>query len=102
MIIYNVTINVSEEVHDEWLNWMKQEHIPQMLDTGKFLNAMMTKVLVQEPMGGVTYSVQYKAESKAMLERYYQEDAENLRAQSQRFKDKTVFFRTELEVISEQ
>ncbi|HIB36827.1 MULTISPECIES: DUF4286 family protein [Mesonia] len=102
MIIYNVTINVSEEVHDEWLTWMKQEHIPQMLDTGKFLNAMMTKVLVQEPMGGVTYSVQYKAESKAMLERYYQEDAENLRAQSQRFKDKTVFFRTELEVISEQ
>lgn len=102
MIIYNVTINVSEEVHDEWLAWMKQEHIPQMLDTGKFLNAMMTKVLVQEPMGGVTYSVQYKAESKAMLERYYQEDAENLRAQSQRFKDKTVFFRTELEVISEQ
>ena len=102
MIIYNVTINVSEEVHDEWLTWMKQEHIPQMLDTGKFLNAMMTKVLVQEPMGGVTYSVQYKAESKAMLERYYQEDAENLRAQSQRFKGKTVFFRTELEVISEQ
>lgn len=102
MIIYNVTINVSEEVHNEWLTWMKQEHIPQMLDTGKFLNAMMTKVLVQEPMGGVTYSVQYKAESKAMLERYYQEDAENLRAQSQRFKGKTVFFRTELEVISEQ
>lgn len=102
MIIYNVTINVSEEVHNEWLTWMKQEHIPQMLDTGKFLNAVMTKVLVQEPMGGVTYSVQYKAESKAMLERYYQEDAENLRAQAQRFKDKTVFFRTELEVISEQ
>lgn len=102
MIIYNVTINVSEEVHDEWLTWMKQEHIPQMLDTGKFLNAMMTKVLVQEPMGGVTYSVQYKAESKAMLERYYQEDAEKLREESKRFKDKTVFFRTELEVISEQ
>ena len=102
MYIYNVTINVSEEVHDEWLTWMKQEHIPQMLDTGKFINAIMTKVLVEEPMGGVTYSVQYKAESKAMLERYYQEDAENLRAQSQRFKDKTVFFRTELEVISEQ
>ena len=71
MIIYNVTINVSEEVHDEWLTWMKQEHIPQMLDTGKFINAIMTKVLVEEPMGGVTYSVQYKAESKAMLERYY-------------------------------
>ncbi len=102
MIIYNVTINVSEEVHDEWLTWMKQEHIPQMLDTGKFINALMTKVLVEEPMGGITYSVQYKAESKAMLESYYEENAEELRSISKRFKDKVVSFRTELEVISEQ
>ncbi|MBW2961941.1 DUF4286 family protein [Mesonia aestuariivivens] len=102
MIIYNVTINVSEEVHSEWLTWMQQEHIPQMLATGKFKNAIMTKVLVEEPMGGVTYSIQYKAENKATLQRYYEEDAEKLRKEAQRFKDKTVFFRTELEVISEQ
>jgi len=101
MMIYNVTINVNESVHVEWLAWMQQEHIPQMLDTGKFTNALMTKVLVQEPMGGITYSVQYKTESKAMLERYYTEDAEKLRAQSKKFKDQVLAFRTELEVITE-
>ena len=102
MIIYNVTLNVQEDIHDEWLKWMKEEHIPDMLDTKKFTKALMTKVMVQEPMGGITYSVQYTAESKEMLERYYSENAEELRAKSKPYEGKFVAFRTELEVISEQ
>ncbi len=102
MIIYNVTINVQEDIHDEWVKWMKEEHIPDMLDTGKFTKALMTKVLVQEPMGGITYSVQYTTENKKMLERYYEENADDLRARSKNFEGKFVAFRTELEVITEQ
>lgn len=102
MYIYNVTINVLEDAHDEWLQWMKEEHIPQMLNTGKFTKALMTKVLVEEEMGGITYSVQYTTKDKATLEAYYKENAEELRAASKRFKDKFVAFRTELEVVSEQ
>lgn len=102
MYIYNVTINVVEEAHDDWLQWMKEEHIPQMLDTGKFIKALMTKVLVEEEMGGITYSVQYTTRDKATLEAYYEENASELRAASKRFKDKFVAFRTELEVICEQ
>ncbi|GAA4311963.1 DUF4286 family protein [Pontixanthobacter gangjinensis] len=102
MIIYNVTINVQEDIHDKWVKWMKEEHIPDMLDTKKFTRALMTKVMVKEPMGGITYSVQYTAESKEMLERYYSEDADDLRARSKPFEGKFVAFRTELEVISEQ
>lgn len=102
MYIYNVTINVVEEAHDDWLQWMKEEHIPQMLDTGKFIKALMTKVLVEEEMGGITYSVQYTTRDKATLEAYYEENADELRAASKKFKDKFVAFRTELEVISEQ
>ena len=102
MIIYNVTINVQEDIHDKWVKWMKEEHIPDMLDTKKFQKALMTKVMVQEPMGGITYSVQYTAENKEMLERYYTENADDLRAKSKPFEGKFVAFRTELEVISEQ
>lgn len=102
MYIYNVTINIQEDVHQEWVEWMKKEHIPDMLNTGKFVKALMTKVLVDEELGGITYSVQYTAESKAHLERYYQENAESLRAKSAPFEGKFVAFRTELEVISEQ
>ncbi|CAL68446.1 DUF4286 family protein [Christiangramia forsetii] len=102
MIIYNVTINVQETIHDKWLKWMQEEHIPDMLATKKFTKALMTKVLVQEPMGGITYSVQYTTESKAMLEKYYEENAEELRSKSKAFDGKFVAFRTELEVITEQ
>ena len=102
MYIYNVTINVVEEDHEEWLQWMKEEPIPQMLDTGQFTKALMTRVLVEEAMGGITYSVQYTTKDKATLEAYYNENATELRAASKRFKDKFVAFRTELEVVSEQ
>ncbi|MFC7357806.1 DUF4286 family protein [Jejudonia soesokkakensis] len=102
MYIYNVTINIENTIHDTWLQWMKEKHIPAMLDTGKFSKALMTKVHVEEEMGGITYSVQYTTDSKATLEKYYTEDAPTLRAQSKPFEGKFVAFRTELEVICEQ
>lgn len=101
MYIYNVTINVDESIHDRWLKWMKDEHIPDMLATKKFTKALMTRVMVEEEMGGITYSVQYTTESRDMLQRYYQEDAQTLRAQSKPFQGKFVAFRTELEIVSE-
>ena len=73
-----------------------------MLATGKFHKALMTKVQVEEEMGGITYSIQYRTDSKATLQKYYEENAETLRSQSARFAGKFVAFRTELEVISEQ
>ena len=102
MIIYNVTINIDEDIHDVWLDWMQKEHIPQMLATGKFTKALMARVMVEEEMGGFTYSVQYTTQSKAMLQRYYIENAENLRSQSKPFEGKFGAFRTELEIVSEQ
>lgn len=101
MIIYNVTINIDDSIHNEWLTWIK-EHIPQVLATGKFSEAKLTKVLVEEEMGGTTYSVQYRAKSREDLDDYYQQDAERLRQDGlKRFADKMLAFRTELEVIDE-
>jgi len=101
MIIYNVTINVDESIHQEWFNWI-QIHIPKVLSTGKFTEAKLTKVLVEEDMGGVTYSVQYRAKSREDLDRYYKEDADKLRQEGlSKFADKMLAFRTELEIIDE-
>ncbi|MBC2844114.1 DUF4286 family protein [Winogradskyella flava] len=100
MIIYNVTVNVDKSINKEWLDWIK-EHIPQVLATGKFKEAKLTKVLVDDDEAD-TYSIQYRAHSREALEAYYTEDAERLRADGlQRFADKSLAFRTELEVIDE-
>ena len=102
MYIYNVTINIEESVHDKWVKWMQETHIPDMLATRKFINAKMCRVLVEEEMGGITYSVQYTIKDKETLQKYYDEDAETLRRESLKlFADKFVAFRTELEIISE-
>lgn len=101
MIIYNVTVNVDDSVKEEWLHWINI-HIPQVLATGKFLEAKLTKVLVEEELGGTTYSIQYRAKTRTALEEYYRDHAERLRQDGlKRFADKTVAFRTELEVIDE-
>lgn len=102
MIIYNVTTNIHESVHEKWMIWMQHKHIPEMLATGKFSSAKMARVLIEEEMGGVTYSVQYATYSRETLQKYYQEDAPTLREEGLKlFGDKMLSFRTELEVISE-
>lgn len=101
MIIYNVTASVDASIHEEWLTWIK-EHIPQVLATGNFTEAKLTKVLIEEEMGGVTYSIQYRAKSREDLDNYYQNDADRLRNEGlSKFADKMLAFRTELEIIDE-
>lgn len=100
MIIYNVTSNIEELVHEHWLIWIK-EHIPQVLASGCFTKAKLTRVLVDEHQG-VTYSVQYHAKNREDLERYYNNYANALRKDAlQLFGDKVLSFRTELEVMDE-
>lgn len=100
MYIYNVTINVEQSVHDKWLPWMKEEYIPKMLSLGKFTNALMTKVMVEEEMGGTTYSVQFTTDSKATLEKYIAENSKEMQDFGKAFHGKFVSFETELQVVS--
>ncbi|CAL2089264.1 DUF4286 family protein [Tenacibaculum sp. 190524A02b] len=101
MYIYNVTVNVDESIHAEWLVWIEQ-HIPEVLATGHFVSAKMTQVLVDEEMGGITYSIQYSAKTREDLDNYYKNDADRLRQDGLiRFQGKSLAFRTELKVINE-
>jgi hypothetical protein len=102
MYIYNVTITIEPEIQEEWLQWMQSHHIPAMLATGKFSNALMTRVHAEQPSEGISYSVQYRTDSKETLQKYYTEDAAILRAQSKIFEGRFIAFRTELEIIFEQ
>jgi len=102
MIIYNITVNIDDSAHDEWLEWMKTEHIAKVLGTGKFEKATFSQVLVEEDMGGKTYSIQYRSYSREALDAYYKEDADRLRQEgAKKFADKMLAFRTELEIVDE-
>ena len=102
MIIYNVTINIEESISKDWLCWMQKTHIPEVMKTGIFVSAKMTRVMVEEQMGGITYSIQYLCESKSKLAEYQVQFAPKLQQKHiQKFQGKFVVFRTLLEVISD-
>ena len=102
MIIYNVTVNIEESVQQEWLKWMNETHIAEVLNTGMFTAAKMSKILVEEQMGGVTYSIQYTCESQEKLDVYNLDFAPALLTKhNNKFQGKFVAFRTLMEVISE-
>lgn len=101
MYIYNITTNVSEEIKFDWLYWMKQTFIPAMLASGKFKKAVISQVLVEEEMGGVTYSTQYFAENKTIADSFIQNDLGGIMEEHTKFKGSYVDFSTGLQVISE-
>jgi Domain of unknown function (DUF4286) len=99
MIIYNVTINIENDVREEWLNWMKTVHIPDVMRTGYFLENKICKVLVDEEQG-TTYSIQYTAANINDYEEYKSLHAPRLQKEvSDRYANKFVAFRTILEVV---
>ena len=49
MILYNVTVNVEDGIHHDWLTWMKETHIPDVMNTGMFIENKMLKLLSQLP-----------------------------------------------------
>jgi hypothetical protein len=100
-VIYNVTVNISDNRVEEWLNWMASEHIPEMLGTGIFQRATLVRVLGYE-QGGKTYAIQYRCRSLIDFERYENEFAPKLQAKtSERFGEELQAFRTVLEVVEE-
>ncbi|MFN7266562.1 MAG: DUF4286 family protein, partial [Bacteroidota bacterium] len=31
MILYNVTLTIDMAIHDDWVRWMKDQHIPDVM-----------------------------------------------------------------------
>ncbi len=79
MINYNVTINIKKDVELEWVKWMKEEHIPDIMKTEYFTSWKMYKILVPAGMPDeATYVVRYASDSKKKYEEYAKNEAPRL------------------------
>lgn len=100
MLLYNVTINIDKDVEDEWISWMKQKHIPDVLSTGFFIEYKIFRLLNEAHNDGVTYSIQYFAHNLDDVETYLSKYAPALAAEHQeKYQNKHVAFRTLLEYV---
>ncbi|MCW3462269.1 DUF4286 family protein [Chitinophaga nivalis] len=100
MIIYNVTVKVAADKHSEWLQWMREEHIPAMLQTGLFVNYRMSRLLEQDDTEGPTYSVQYFTDSFENYETFKTTHAQGLRQRGYDvFGDRFIAFTTVMQEV---
>ena len=101
MILYNVTVSVEKNISEQWIKWMKTEHIPEVMATRCFKDYKLLHLETETPDNpGITYCIQYWCKSKAELNNYLEKHAAGLRAAHQKaFPNKFVAFRTILNEI---
>lgn len=96
MIQYNHTVNIEMSVEADWLKWMKEEQLPNILATGLFMHARIFRLLdIEESEGTATYAVQLMAETKEHLDIYQMKYEPVMdKAHGNRFGKQSVSFRT--------
>jgi uncharacterized protein YbcV (DUF1398 family) len=100
MILYSVTVNIEPEIENDWLTWMKHNHIPKVMATGKFKDFKFLRLLQEVEGQGMTYNIQYYAETIGDVEAYLEHDAPILAEEHRiRYLNKHVAFRTLLEEV---
>ncbi|TCD12602.1 DUF4286 family protein [Pedobacter frigidisoli] len=100
MLLYNVTLILDDTAAEEWLQWMQETHIPEVMATGMFVSHRLLKV-IDSPNEGVTYCAQYVAETMENYTEYQDVYAPNLQADlNERFKNRFVAYRTLMEFVS--
>ncbi|MFC5282028.1 DUF4286 family protein [Pedobacter alpinus] len=99
MIIYNVTTIIEEDIHEKYVQFMKNTHMPEVMATGKFVSCSLLKLT--EPMNeGITYCAQYITDEIGKLEDYRKNYSPKLQEDFQKeFANKFVAFRSVLEEI---
>ena len=100
MLIYNITVHVDWSIHEAWLQWMTNVHIPEVMNTNCFIKYQFVRLLETDETEGATYTIQYYAESKADYNKYIELYAPALREKGNKlWKDKWFTFRSLMQLV---
>ena len=101
MFLYNVTVKVHDSISTTWLQWLKEDHVPEVLETGCFTYARICRLLEVDDSEGPTFSIQYTAETKSDYNRYINIHAEGLRNKSfEKWGDQFIAFRSLMQIVN--
>ena len=101
MIVYNITAKVTWVIAEDWLDWQRQEHIPQMLETGLITDYKIFRLLEQDEEEGPTFTMQFFFASWENYETYTRNFSNNLRTLSQSlWGDQYIAFRTVMQLVN--
>lgn len=101
-ILYNVTVKIETAIAPEWLDWMKNVHIPDVMATGCFESYKLTRILGDDDEHGTGFAIQYVAGDMDLFRHYQDNFAPGLQAHhSSRYADRYVAFRTLMAIEQE-
>jgi len=101
MIIYNVTVSIQHNLLKEWLEWMTNTHIPEVMRTNFFISAQLKRVIINND-SGCTYAVAYTCHSLKDLQKYESTFAVNLQEKYKtQFGENAPSFRTIMSIEKE-
>jgi hypothetical protein len=99
MIIFNDTIIIEEATNDRWLAWMKDFYIPEVMATGHFKSYEILNI-IDSPNEGITYCVQYRAETLGDFNQFYSKHLHRLQElHNQEFENQFVIFNTLMQTV---
>ncbi|EAZ81730.1 DUF4286 family protein [Algoriphagus machipongonensis] len=100
MILYNITFTVFNEIEEDFVQWMKETHIPDIFATGLFTEHRFFRLLNSPDDHATNYSLQFYAENTGKLIEYESRFAHALRYETQaRYGQKALAFRTLMEAV---
>ena len=100
MFIYNITLKVDHQVLQDWMQWQKEIHIPEMMATGCFFDHRFYELLEHEEEDGKTFVLQFYPNTKNDYVRYLENYGPALKRKSMvKWNDHVVSFRTLLQNV---
>ncbi len=100
MIVYNITSKVSDGIEKAWLQWQREVHIPEIMQTGLFTAFKIFHLLEQDDTDGRTYTIQYSASSMEDYQNYIEKYADKMRQKAfNAWGNQFISFRSVMEVI---
>ncbi len=100
MFIYNLSIKVNKEILLEWLQWQREEHIPEIMQTGLFIETKFFELLEPGEEEASTFIIQYYTDSRENYNKYINEFSNVYRQKAfKKWGDNFTSFRTLLQTV---
>ncbi len=100
MLVYNTTYHADKTRKEEFVNWLRNEYIPQALQRDELSETKLCRVLAEDENDGMSISLQFHVHDLDTLSRWYEACGESLLNEMRRkFGNQVAGFSTLLEVL---
>lgn len=100
MILYNVTCNVTQEVENQWLEWVDHQ-LNNISKSEKISGISILKLNTNISTEDVVYAIQYQISDHNTLENFLKNEDKTLKDRiNMDFGDAVIHFSSQLEIIN--